>query len=41
MRVDTPPGAELLTGFRNELQARGLEYRDENVVVADFSEDGG
>lgn len=40
-RLDTPPGAERLAGYRDELVRRGLEYREENVVVADFSEEGG
>jgi LacI family transcriptional regulator, galactose operon repressor len=40
-RLDTPPGAERLAGYRQELEERGHAYREENVVVADFSEAGG
>jgi LacI family transcriptional regulator len=40
-RLDTPPGAERLAGYRHELQQRDLPDRDELVVVADFSEEGG
>jgi LacI family transcriptional regulator, galactose operon repressor len=40
-RLDTPPGAERLEGYRRELEQRGLPYRDELVAVADFSEAGG
>ncbi len=40
-RLDTPPGAERLEGYRAELERAGLPYRDEYVVVEDFSEEGG
>ena len=39
--LDTPPGRERLDGYRQELEAAGAEYRDEAVVVADFTEAGG
>jgi LacI family transcriptional regulator len=40
-RLDTPPGAERLAGYRYELRRRDLPDRDELIVVADFTEDGG
>lgn len=40
-RLDTPPGAERLAGYRAELERAGVPYRDELVVVEDFTEDGG
>ena len=40
-RLDTPPGAERLAGYKQELESRGLDYREESVVVGDFSEEGG
>jgi LacI family transcriptional regulator len=40
-RLDTPPGAERLDGYRRELESAGIPYRDEYVVVEDFSEEGG
>ena len=40
-RLDTPPGRERLAGYREQLEAAGAEYREERVVVADFSERGG
>lgn len=40
-RLDTPPGAERLAGYRDALAAAGLPYREELVVVEDFTEEGG
>jgi LacI family transcriptional regulator len=40
-RLDTPPGYERLEGYRHELEAAGLAYREERVIVADFTERGG
>jgi LacI family transcriptional regulator len=40
-RLDTPPGHERLEGYRTELEAAGLPYREERVVVGDFTERAG
>jgi LacI family transcriptional regulator len=40
-RLDTPPGAERLAGYRAAVEAAGLPYRDELVDVEDFTEAGG
>jgi LacI family transcriptional regulator len=40
-RLDTPPGHERLEGYRRELEAAGLPYREELVIVGDFTERAG
>jgi LacI family transcriptional regulator len=40
-RLDTPPGHERLDGYRAELEAAGRPYREERVIVGDFSERAG
>jgi LacI family transcriptional regulator len=40
-RLDTPPGRERLAGYRAELEEAGFEYREENVIVGDFTERSG
>ncbi len=40
-RLETPPGRERLEGYRRELQALGLEYRDDLVRSGDFFEASG
>ena len=39
--LDTRPGAERLRGYRSEVQALGLAYRDEYVAYGDFYVDSG
>jgi LacI family transcriptional regulator len=39
--LDTPPGRDRLDGYRLELEAAGALYRDEDVVVGDFTEGSG
>ncbi len=39
--LDTPPGNERLVGYRQELEEAGELYRDENVIVADLTKEGG
>lgn len=39
--LDTPAGAERLAGYREELAASGLPFRDEYVAAGDFSERSG
>ena len=39
--LDTRPGAERLRGYRDELQALGLAYRDEYVGYGDFYVESG
>lgn len=36
-RIETPPGADRLKGYRDALRAHGLAYRDEYVAYGDFS----
>jgi LacI family transcriptional regulator len=39
--LETPPGAARLRGYRRELQALGLAFRDELVAYGDFYADAG
>jgi LacI family transcriptional regulator len=40
-RLDTPPGHERLKGYREELEAAALPFREERVIVGDFGERSG
>ncbi|MGZ4385689.1 MAG: LacI family DNA-binding transcriptional regulator [Gaiellaceae bacterium] len=39
--LDTPPGNERLVGYTQALESAGKPYREEQVVVANFTEQGG
>jgi LacI family transcriptional regulator len=39
--LETHPGRDRLRGYREEMQAQGLEYRDEYVVAGDYYFDSG
>src|SRR3954462_5561988 len=39
--LETPPGAARLRGYRRELQALGLAFRDELIAYGDFYADSG